>query len=291
MHADQQSLLDGTDQPAPAPAPVQAEVVPPKETKRRGRPSKSKVEEKPLEIQEPKPDNLPAPIEQGLATDDDGTDVSYNQLKENLKQAAKIQQLLDKFIKENLREGVDYGFAYDKAKKYTLLKPGAEKVCLLFNMEATYEVDKEIMELLPDAKAKDTICFVCNLRNRKTGNLVGQGRGSATISETYGQKVNNTIKIAQKRAKIDAVLNTAGLSDRFTQDMGGASEQEDGAEQGLTKDGKTIVSLLQDASGIGQYNEVVRDMQTPGKYNLSKYDIAQIKTVANATLARLQPKK
>lgn len=286
MHAEQQSLID--DGQTTPEKPVTAEVVTP--PKKRGRPAREK-QEKPLEIKEPEEPKLPAMVEQGLATEDDGTDVSYNQLKENLKQAAKIQQLLDKFIKENLKEGVDYGFAYDKAKKYTLLKPGAEKVCLLFNMDASYELDKEIMALLPEAKAKDTICFVCNLRNRKTGNLVGQGRGSATISETYGQKVNNTIKIAQKRAKIDAVLNTAGLSDRFTQDMGGASEQEDGAEQGLTKDGKTIIGLLKEASGIGQYNEVVRDMQVPGKYNLSKYDIAEIKKFANTTLARLQPKK
>lgn len=227
-------------------------------------------------------------MEQGLVvSDDEGTDVSYNELKNNLVQSAKIQKLLDKFIKENLREGVDYGQAYENAKKLTLLKPGAEKVCLLFNMESMYELDKEIMEMLPENKKKDTICFICNLRNRKTGNIVGQGRGSATISETYGQKVNNTIKIAQKRAKIDAVLNTAGLSDRFTQDMGMKNEQEEGAEQGITRDGQKLMSLLADASGIGQYNEVIRDMQIPNKYNLSKHDQAEIKKFAAATLKRL----
>lgn len=292
MFAEQQSLM-GDDGSPTVPPVATAEVVNPTK-KRRGRPAATAKKEEPLEIPEPEEDKSIEPLEQGLTvSEDEGTDVSYNELKNNLAQSAKIQKLLDKFIKENLKMGVDYGQAYENAKKLTLLKPGAEKVCLLFNMESAYELDKEIMELLPENKKKDTICFICNLRNRKTGRVVGQGRGSATISETYGQKVNNTIKIAQKRAKIDAVLNTAGLSDRFTQDMGIKNEEEEGAEQGITRDGQKIMTMLGEASGVGQYNEVIKDMQVPNKYNLSAHDRSEIKKFAAATMKRLNitPKK
>ena len=48
--------------------------------------------------------------------------------------------------------------------------------------------------------------------------VVGEGRGAARLDEKHGWTENNCIKIAEKRAQVDAVLRTVGLSEIFTQD-------------------------------------------------------------------------
>jgi hypothetical protein len=48
--------------------------------------------------------------------------------------------------------------------------------------------------------------------------VLGEGRG-AGVAGVKRRDGNGAVKIAQKSAKIDAVINTLGLSDLFTQDL------------------------------------------------------------------------
>jgi hypothetical protein len=68
-----------------------------------------------------------------------------------------------------------------------------------------------------------------------------QGRGVAELRETSLSSANMAVKMAEKRACVDAVLRAAGLSQYFTQDMedmlllppsGDASETATGADSG-----------------------------------------------------------
>lgn len=99
--------------------------------------------------------------------------------------------------------------------KKSLAKGGAEKLASIFNLTATFERDKEGIEMLGDVKG--LVAYVCNLTNRN-GQIVGQGRGADTLQRNQNDP-NKTIKMAQKRAYVDAVIRTTGLSDIFTQDL------------------------------------------------------------------------
>jgi hypothetical protein len=63
-----------------------------------------------------------------------------------------------------------------------------------------------------------TFAYVCTVIDRKR-HTVGQGRGVAELREPGMLNANKTVKMAQKRAQIDAVLRCAGLSQWLTQDL------------------------------------------------------------------------
>src|SRR5437899_992102 len=111
--------------------------------------------------------------------------ITSAQLEQNLAEQKKMRELMDEFIKSQLTEGVDYAPAYSGAKP-TLLKPGSEKVCLLLNLMPVFEVDKETHNLLPDAVKADTLCYHCKLVDRKTGEMVAEGRAACSIKSKRG---------------------------------------------------------------------------------------------------------
>lgn len=64
----------------------------------------------------------------------------------------------------------------------------------------------------------------CRILQRSTGEVVGTGLGTcSTVEGKYirspREAENTVLKMAKKRAQVDAVLSTFGLSDRFTQDI------------------------------------------------------------------------
>jgi hypothetical protein len=152
-------------------------------------------------------------------------------LKRQLKVEQERRELLSSFIKQNLTDGVDYGKIHTAGKdrcqkpwecknehhfsKPCLFKPGAEKFCSLLQLRAEFTPDKETIEMVGGPAG--LIAFRCELRQTSTGITVAEGRGACSISEKGGM-VNTTLKIAEKRAHIDAVLRL-GLSDSFTQDL------------------------------------------------------------------------
>lgn len=187
------------------------------------------------------------------------------------------RDILQKYIKQNLVDGVDFGKIHvvrdcPKAKsgcdndnhhsKPSLFKAGAEKFCSLLQLRATFKPDEEVLRMVGST---GTVAYICELVHIPSGEVVAEGRGSCALSEKMNV-LNTTIKIAEKRAKIDAVLSL-GLSDTFTQDEEDLVEQEktqqeDGYNKMITMiEGTRNADLLTDIATRLQGSEIYSDTQ------------------------------
>lgn len=146
--------------------------------------------------------------------------VGPTQLRKQMEQDQQLRKIVDEFIGNNMKAGKDYGSINVKGvqSKPSLLKPGAEKFCALFKIRPTFRKDPDTLSMLGDQPG--IIAYICELVDSR-GVVVGEGRGTAKTDPKGGSDfdINKQVKIAEKRAQIDAVLRTGGLSDFFTQDM------------------------------------------------------------------------
>lgn len=110
-----------------------------------------------------------------------------------------------------LKENQDF---YEIKGKKSLAKGGAEKLASIFKLTAKFEIDNEVKQALGDIAG--LVAFKCFLNKGKE--FIGQGGGADTLSRNQNDP-NKTIKMAQKRAYVDAVIRATGLSDIFTQDI------------------------------------------------------------------------
>lgn len=98
----------------------------------------------------------------------------------------------------------------------SLYQAGADKAMLLMNVRPEFEPD---MNAWTQAGAKPgTYCIRCRLFSRDSGRVVGEGMGADKIGNKQRDE-NSALKMAQKRAKVAAVLNSFGLSEMFSQDL------------------------------------------------------------------------
>ena len=121
------------------------------------------------------------------------------------------------YIKRNFMEGTDYGPTDDRSAKPTLKKPGAEKICRLFNTRPVWRKDADTWQMLGEPAG--TVCYVCEIIDNTSKAVVGEGRGAETLGAKK-RDANKTIKNAEKCALVDAALYTFCLSEMFTQDLG-----------------------------------------------------------------------
>ena len=151
-----------------------------------------------------------------------------------------ISQVLPK-LKEN------FDFYVIKGKK-SLSKGGAEKLCSIYNLSATFEKDAETMSSF---SIPGLIAYTCTLS--RNGVIQGQGRGCSTLAKCEGDP-NKAIKMAEKSSYISATIRTTGLSDIFTQDLETmpvttiieTPEQEEEARRPLTvKDVRNVITEKQ----------------------------------------------
>lgn len=143
----------------------------------------------------------------------DGVDIANVDRK--LKAIQDFQSLVRSQFKENLDFGVVPG-----SKKLSMLKPGAEKTLMLLGMTSVFEKTESVKNWEDGFVSYDFIC-----RLFKNGFEVTQGFGTANSKEpkyanqnVYG--IDNTLmKMAKKRALVDAALLVGSLSDIFTADV------------------------------------------------------------------------
>ncbi|WP_312906819.1 exodeoxyribonuclease X C-terminal domain-containing protein [Tissierella praeacuta] len=137
--------------------------------------------------------------------------------------------------------------------KPTLLKPGAEKILMMFGLTSEYEIIEKIEDYEKGIFAYTIKCILsknsqkitegvgsCNSKEDKyrwrwykeedvpagidkntlksKTNRWGKMEYKLENEEIYSQ-ANTILKMAKKRAQIDAVLTVASLSELFTQDM------------------------------------------------------------------------
>lgn len=145
-------------------------------------------------------------------------------------QVNQIQYLMQQV----LRQGEHFGNVPGTKGKPTLFQSGAEKIAYMFHLVPSYEVKRTDYE-----GGHREYEVTCTLTSRDTGEVMGYGIGTcSTLESKYryrnkwvnGQKVreenvdvadvwNTVMKMAKKRAFVDAVKSTTAASDIFTQDV------------------------------------------------------------------------
>jgi hypothetical protein len=152
--------------------------------------------------------------------------VSPEQMRQGLSEYWDRRQAFRDWIKSHMQEGLHFGYppgckpgnADPKQwqAKPSLYKAGADFICDLLGLQPMFEADLDGWKQLGEPKG--TFVSSCKLISRATGEVIGHGRGAFKIG-TKGMQENASLKMSQKAAKVDAVLNAYGLSDLFTQDV------------------------------------------------------------------------
>lgn len=122
-------------------------------------------------------------------------------------------------IQKKLTSGHDYGIVPGTSKP-TLLKPGAEKILMLMGLSTEYSIVDSTRDF-----EQGFFQYQIRCRIYRDGVAITEGFGACNTRERkYARQnpydIDNTVlKMAKKRAMIDATLLVASLSDIFTQDL------------------------------------------------------------------------
>jgi len=151
--------------------------------------------------------------------------------------------------KTELVRDVDFGKPSDKLKKPILYKSGAERILWDYGVIDRYEMMNSVEDF---ENGYFFYRFKCSLVkiNFETGQefVVKEGYGSANSREASGGNAsgfdlaNQRLKIAEKRAMVDAVIKLARLSSLFTQDLEDENFMQGAADIVQAKDDDPISS-------------------------------------------------
>lgn len=143
--------------------------------------------------------------------------------------AKKQNEALMQLMGELLQEDVDYGKVPGVPKPF-LHQPGAQQLGLVFKFRPEFEKVDSIIDFDQDPVFV-SYEYKCRLYNKETDVFLGEGVGSCnnyerkykyykdqTVYEDPLDRQNTIVKMAKKRAYVDATLNVTGASRLFTQD-------------------------------------------------------------------------
>lgn len=147
-----------------------------------------------------------------------------------------------------LKDGQDFFTIHGRK---CLAKGGSEKLASIYNLSAFFERDRDTLEML--GSPNGLVAFICNLQNRE-GVTVGQGRGADSLDKN-GNDPNKTIKLAQKRAYIDAVIRATGLSDIFTQDLETVYPTQPVNEHSYPDEREWIKTIVGEQQGANEHRD------------------------------------
>jgi len=143
----------------------------------------------------------------------------------NLQQVSATMQKISQFqavVQQTLKQNHDFGIVPGTGSKPTLLKPGAEKILMLMGLSSEYEIVENVQDYDKGFFAYTVRCLLT-----KNGMIITQGLGHCNSKEKkYTSEKqdlymlgNTCLKMAKKRAQVDATLTVAALSEIFTQDI------------------------------------------------------------------------
>ena len=176
---------------------------------------------------------------------------------ERVKQKIAEIDAFQELVRRYLKPGLDYGVIPGTGKKPTLLKPGAEKVDKLLDLSDNYEIIEKTedwnkpffnylirceLRLIGSNILVSSGMGSCNSMESKyryrwlwpsdvpetkragmvtrTINVKGRRQTQYRVdNDDICSQVNTILKMAKKRAHIDATLSAARLSELFTQDI------------------------------------------------------------------------
>lgn len=131
-------------------------------------------------------------------------------------------QMLKDYVRNHMIDGEDYGIIPGGGTKPTLLKPGAEKLIAVFGLSPYVEVTSR-EENWDDGFVAYEVKV--SLFNKRSERVDAEGIGSCNSRERRYKNqdaaniANTVLKIAKKRALIDATLSATRASGMFTQDI------------------------------------------------------------------------
>ena len=137
-----------------------------------------------------------------------------------VEEAKQFDDEMNRFIDTVLIAGVDYGII-PNCKKPSLLKSGAEKILNYLGLIARTEITNRVEDYNVGFFSYEAKVFLIDYN----GVIKGEGVGITNTREgkyakSNGYSVQNVVlKMAKKRALVDAALNVGTLSARFTQDV------------------------------------------------------------------------
>lgn len=149
--------------------------------------------------------------------------VSATELTDNLTKLTQFQNV----VRTQMCKDVDYG-VIPGTHKPSLYKPGAEKLLKMHGLSDRYEIVEKIEDW---DKPLFRYLIKCTAIHAATGTVISEGLGEANSMETKWRYrngkdntevysvVNTILKMAKKRAMVDACLGACRLSAVFTQDV------------------------------------------------------------------------
>lgn len=146
------------------------------------------------------------------------------ELQTTLQKISAFQEL----VRTQLREGKDYGAIPGAGDRKVLLKPGAEKITVLLGLRSKFEVAGKVEDFESGFFAYMVRCSLV----APNGETITEGLGQANTKERRYLRqdpytlANTVLKMARKRALVDAALTVGSLSDLFTQDIEDAIDAE-----------------------------------------------------------------
>lgn len=150
-----------------------------------------------------------------------------------------------------LKRDVDFA-KVPKAKSPSLLKSGAEKICMGYGLLQQYSIESKI-ERFDGANPFAMYVVRCDLVKVYNGMqyVFSCAYGSANTGEKRNgfnsayDSANSALKMAQKRALVSAAIAISGLSDAFTQDMENETFMEKAKDLVNSDDPNTPVTTAQ----------------------------------------------
>ena len=130
-------------------------------------------------------------------------------------------KMFQQYVREHMTEGEDFGVIPGSTKP-TLFKPGAEKLNAIFGYAPKVEISNRLEDW---DKGFVSYEVKVSLINKRTGQMEAEGLGSCNSRERrYARQdaagiANTVLKMAKKRALVDATLSATRASGLFTQDL------------------------------------------------------------------------
>jgi hypothetical protein len=146
-------------------------------------------------------------------------DMPAAQFQAGLDRRGANRKALIQWVRGELVENVDFGRIEIRGRlsKPSLYKPGAEKICGMLGVIATFPTLHDYEERILQGESLDQLLIRCELLNNM-GQVVATGAGSRSVTQDGGD-LNKALKMCLKSAMIDATLRLGGLSEVFTQDI------------------------------------------------------------------------
>jgi len=128
---------------------------------------------------------------------------------------------IEEIIAKYLKLGIDYDKIPGCGQKAVLLKAGAEHLAEIMGFRTTIAVINRVEDFTQKFVLYEVQISVLN----GEGKIIAEGLGSCNSRERkylkgdFATQLNTVLKMAKKRAYVDAILSATGSSRIFTQDI------------------------------------------------------------------------